>query len=309
MIDCQTYSGPRFINNNLLMEHAGKDKKMFRWGISSSKTTREHQDPMISTEAWVLYHGPSRNGSQRRIRGELLKEKFSFPNINYNEALVEPIYGCWEGNMTHALTRDPIDICQKRGENKVVIGNAGVVRVLKTGTSVKSVKEGDFCLVFCNGVWDSSGYPLKIFGYDAPGTIGVLAKRMKLHERQLIAIPKNTQHSLKQWAAFSLRYITAWANWKVAYGSWCLHGANKNPSMVYVWGWSGGVTFAELTLAHIWGCQVTMLSANEKRLQLIANSGFPLSTDVNFLISNLIKKDISLILVSGASIRLLKRYF
>ena len=40
--------------------------------------------------------------------------------------LAEPLYGCWEGNMSHAVERRPIDIYRDRGEEKVVIGNAGV---------------------------------------------------------------------------------------------------------------------------------------------------------------------------------------
>ena len=65
--------------------------------------------------------------------------------------------------MSHALSRSPVDICRQRREEKVVIGNAGVVRVLKAGDGVKSVREGDLCLVFCNGVWDEAGYPEKIY--------------------------------------------------------------------------------------------------------------------------------------------------
>ena len=45
---------------------------------------------------------------------------------------------------------------------KVVIGNAGVVRVLKTGSNVSSLKAGDVCIVFCNGIWDEYGFPERI---------------------------------------------------------------------------------------------------------------------------------------------------
>ena len=38
-----------------------------------------------------------------------------------------------------------------------------------------------------------------------------------LHETQIIPIPVSSPLSLEQWAAFSLRYITAWANWRVAW--------------------------------------------------------------------------------------------
>jgi len=228
---------------------------------------------MIKTEAWVLHEGP-RNGNSGKVEaGELKREEYSFPDLKEHEVLVEPLYGCWEGNMSHAVQRSPIDICRQRGEEKVVIGNAGVVRVLQIGESVNNVKEGDCCLVFCNGEWDELGYAKTIYAYDSPATVGLLAKRTKLHEKQLIHIPANTRHSLQQWAAFSLRYITAWANWKVAYGMWKLQMTGEDCPPPHVWGWGGGVSLAEVTLAKLAGCQAAMISAGDKRLDLIQQMG------------------------------------
>ena len=226
---------------------------------------------MITTRAWVIHQSEKKNGHP--VPAELRQEIFSFPGIGSEEVLVEPIFGCWEGNMTHALNRSPVDICEQRREPRVVIGNAGVVRVLKTGAAVTTLSEGDLCLVFCNGVWDKYGYPSKIFGYDAPGSVGLLAKRTKLHERQLIRVPKDSRHSLAQWAAFSLRYITAWANWKVAFGCLKVHQLNGNGLSPIVWGWGGGVAFAEAALAKLWGCRSTLISSQEERLRLISDAG------------------------------------
>ena len=144
--------------------------------------TRERCMRTITTEAWVL-HGTARHPKQ----AELTREAFSFPDISSEEVLARPLYGCLEGNMLHALQRDPIDICQQRGEEAVVIGNAGVVVVEQIGSEVDGVAEGDTCIVFGNGVWDEQGYPVKIVAYDAPGSMGVLAKQMKLHQRQLMS--------------------------------------------------------------------------------------------------------------------------
>ena len=155
----------------------------------------------------------------------------------------------------------------------MVVGNAGVVRALKVGRAVKTIKEGDLCLVFCNGVWDEFGFPDKIYAYDAPGSIGLLAKRTKLNERQLLLIPRDTRHSLEQWAAFSLRYITAWANWKLSYGCWRLQVGQGNSYKPSVWGWGGGVTLAELMLAKFSGCDVAMISSLPERLNLIERMG------------------------------------
>ena len=64
---------------------------------------------MINTEAWILHMGP-----ERPEPAILMKEDFSFPDITENEVLVEPVYGCWEGNMAHAVDRAPVDVCRQR---------------------------------------------------------------------------------------------------------------------------------------------------------------------------------------------------
>jgi NADPH:quinone reductase-like Zn-dependent oxidoreductase len=226
-----------------------------------------------TTQAWVIYAGRGGASSGKPQPAELRKELFSFTELAQGEILVEPIYGCWEANMSHALERRPIDICHYRGEEKAVIGNAGVVRILKTDPSVTSVQEGDVCLLFCNGVADRFGFPERILAYDAPGTMGVLAKKMKLKENQVIPIPSNTKHSLQQWAAFSLRYVTAWANWKQAYGFWSISMGREENITPHVWGWGGGVSLAELTLAKFFGCEPAMISSHEERLKIIESMG------------------------------------
>jgi NADPH:quinone reductase-like Zn-dependent oxidoreductase len=217
----------------------------------------------ITSEAWVLHKGQDPKSHELAT---LVREPFTFDDITEQEVLVESLYGCWEGNMAHALDRRPIDICYQRNEDKVVIGNAGVVRVLKCGSAVTTVKEGDIALLFCNGKWDKFGYPEKILGYDAEGTIGLLARQTKLHQYQVIPLPENTQFTPQQWAAFSLRYITAWSNWNLAYKVWRAQMTEEDCPAPHVWGWGGGVSYAELALAKFNGCRVAMISANDDRL-------------------------------------------
>ncbi len=223
---------------------------------------------MIKTEAWILKKGAA---SKPTKPGSLELDIFIFPEISEEEVLVEPIFGCWEGNMSHAVNRDPIDVCLARNEEAIVLGNAGVVRVLQVGKRVQGLAENDLALVFCNGIADRFGYPEKIYAYDAPNTVGLLAKKTKIHYLSLIKIPENTKYSLEQWAAFSLRYITAWANWKIAFGCWRI----QMPEAAYpkVWGWGGGVTYAELTLAQLFGCEATMIGSSKKRLEMIEQAG------------------------------------
>ena len=224
----------------------------------------------VKADAWVLYAGDDPKGGKPAT---LIRETFEFPDIGDNEVLAEPLYGCWEGNMGHALERLPVDICRQRGEPKVVLGNAGVVRIIDVGKAVKAVEPGQKAIIFCNGVEDRFGYPVKIMGYDAPNTMGCLATKMKLKERQVIPIPDDTHHSLAQWAAFSLRYVTAWSNWELAHGVFRLLVPWDELAQPNVWGWGGGVTLAELDLARRHGAKTVMLSANEIRLQTIVRTG------------------------------------
>jgi NADPH:quinone reductase-like Zn-dependent oxidoreductase len=223
---------------------------------------------MISTEAWVLQAG---DGTDER--GHLQKEKFEFIFDSDDEVLVEPIFGCWEGNMTHAVMRDPIDIALDRKESRIVLGNAGVVRVIEKGKNVENCEVGDMCMIFCNSIHDSYGYPTKIYAYDAPNTIGILARQTKIHKNGIIPIPASSSFSLQQWAAFSLRFVTAWANWKVAFKCWRSQMEEAEVDAEHVLAWGGGVCFAELLLAKRLGFNVAMITSNETRTNSLTENG------------------------------------
>lgn len=225
----------------------------------------------ITSEAWVLYAGSGRQDSKP---ASLVKESFSFPDITENEILVEPLFGSWEGNMDHALKRQPVDICRLRREPKVVIGNAGVLRVLRAGPAVTKVKPGDLCVAFA-ALWDKLGFmgQGQAWGYDAPGTIGMLIKQNKLKESQVVPLPRNTRHPLQAWAAFAIRYFTAYNNWNVAYRCFRLQMSEQDCPAPWVWGWGGGTTLAELELAGLVGCRTAMMSSLPERLRYIAERG------------------------------------
>jgi NADPH:quinone reductase-like Zn-dependent oxidoreductase len=223
----------------------------------------------ITTEAWVLHKGPREDPGP----AQLVREEFSFPGLTEQEVLAEPIFGCWEGNMSHAMERWPVDICRLRREESVVMGNAGVVRILQTGKAVTTVAEGDLCMLAPVGAADKFGNMLTVVGYDCAGSIGMLAKKVKLLESQVMRLPANTRHSYQQWAAFPVRYGTAWANWKVAYGSFRLQMSVIDAPAPYVWGWGGGVALAELILANFDGCRTAMIASSDVRIDQLRQLG------------------------------------
>jgi NADPH:quinone reductase-like Zn-dependent oxidoreductase len=223
----------------------------------------------MKTTAWVLYP----NKWDRPVRERLVLESIELAPLEEDEALVRPLYGCWEGNMDHALTGKPIDVCRDRAEDKVVIGNSGVVRVLEVRSRRSGLEPGDLAILFCVGDADRFGYPRKIMAYDAPGTMGCQALEMKCKLSNLIPIPAKTRFSLAAWAAFSLRYVTAWSNWELAHGVLRLQVGREELPSPQVWGWGGGTTFAELTLARFFGCKSVMLSGSDLHLGIIERHG------------------------------------
>ena len=216
-----------------------------------------------TTEAWVLPRGS----------GGLARQRIDLAPLGPDQVRARPLLGCWEGNMDHAIRRSPVNVCEMRGEDRVVLGNAGVVEILEAGNRVTTARPGDVCLLFCNGQWDEHGYPTHILGYDAPGTVGLLARELLLHQQQVIPVPRDAGVSLEQWAGFSLRYITAWANWQVAWRCFSAQMREVAPAEVVVLGWGGGVALAELTLARAMGCRATMVASTPARLALLDGLG------------------------------------
>src|SRR5229473_1719213 len=228
---------------------------------------------MITTEAWVLYAHPVQAERPTFVEDVLRRETFSFPEPDEDEVLVEPLYGSYEANMDHALTRDPIDVCRQRGEEFTVIGNLGVVRVLRPGSSTRTpLREGDVCMVMPFGKRDRHGYAELVYAYDMPGTLGLMTKRTKIRADNLLPVPENSAYSLSQWADYA-RYFTAWDNWNVAFHCWKAQVREENLGDQLVFGWGGGVSLAELELARRAGFRVAMTASTDERLTYIQRKG------------------------------------
>lgn len=220
---------------------------------------------MITTEAWVLHRGP-------HLPGDLLLEEFELPEPGPHDVLVEPVYGSWEANLSHAIARSPVDICQQRREQRIVLGNAGIVRVLRPGPAVAGLAEGDLCFLVCGGVTDEFGYVKLVHAYDAPGTVGVLARRLILPERVLQRVPADDRYDLLQWAPYA-RYWTAWDNWQVAHNCWRSQMDGRDIKQPLAFAWGGGVGLAELELALRNGFTAVMTASTPDRLAKIRERG------------------------------------
>lgn len=220
----------------------------------------------MKAEAWFLYDAESGHDG-------FVREEFELPPPTEDEVVAEPLYGAWEGNLGHALERRPIDVSRARKEPKVILGNAGVVRVLACGERVDAFRPGDLAIVFAGCELDEFGYPTKIFGFDAAKTIGCLATKITIRAGNLLPVPQGTKHSLPQWAAFSVRYITAWSNWALAYGVYRLLVTEARDPAPHVWGWGGGTALGTVDLARRFGCRAALLSGDDARLALVRSLG------------------------------------
>jgi NADPH:quinone reductase-like Zn-dependent oxidoreductase len=222
----------------------------------------------MECESWIL---ESSNGVN--TTGELQLHTTTIPKPDSEQIIVAPIFGCVEANLLHAIQRQPIDICKQRGESFVIPGNACVGKVMEVGENVRLVKKGDIGMAFGASQTDSFGYPMTVIGYDAPKTSGTLSKRVIMHESQLIPLSSKTRFSLKQWAAFSARYVTAWSNWKIALRCWKSQMEHANPTEHFVCGWGGGTSLAELQLAKGAGFGTLMIASNDWRMEYISRHG------------------------------------
>jgi NADPH:quinone reductase-like Zn-dependent oxidoreductase len=222
-------------------------------------------------QAWVLHAGPADRGEKAQ-RGELTLENIKVADPAEFEVLVEPLVGCWEANMDHAIARSPIDAARQRGEDWIVVGNSGVVRVLSAGPGVRGLREGQKCLWIPFGEVDQHGYTLTVSGYDAPGSPGLLAMRMVVPASRLVPLPEEERYPVERWAPL-LRYFTAWDNWQVAIRCWQSQVGDAWQQQPLVLGWGGGVVLAELELARRAGFRTAMVSGRDSRLAEIAASG------------------------------------
>jgi crotonyl-CoA carboxylase/reductase len=117
-----------------------------------------------------------------------------------------------EHNISHAATADTVNIAQLRG-GKIYPGNSAVGEVLAVGNEVKKFKPGEVVVTHCNGEPDTYGYPLRIWAYDQPESVGWYAEQAMVGDWQIIHAPLSCGLSLWEIAALPLRAPTAYHLW------------------------------------------------------------------------------------------------
>jgi NADPH:quinone reductase-like Zn-dependent oxidoreductase len=177
-----------------------------------------------------------------------------------------------EHNVDHAILADTVNIAEARG-GKIYPGNSAVGEVIAAGTEVTSVKPGDVVVTHCNGEPDIYGYPLRIWAYDQPESIGWYGEEAVVGEWQLIKAPLQSGLSLWEIAALPLRAPTAYHLWRRALGIYRVKVGVERRARLNVLSFGGGVGELFLMLAKHEGHRAFFCSGSPDRRDFLAKMG------------------------------------
>jgi NADPH:quinone reductase-like Zn-dependent oxidoreductase len=169
-----------------------------------------------------------------------------------------------EHNVDHAALADTMNIAAVRG-GKIFPGNSAVGEVLAAGAEVTRFKPGDVVLTHCNGEPDKYGYPLRIWAYDQPDSVGWYAEEAMVGDWQIIPAPLDCGLSLWEMAALPLRAPTAYHLWRRGHGIFRLKVSREKLARLNVLGFGGGVSELFLMLARHEGHRAFFCSGSPAR--------------------------------------------
>jgi crotonyl-CoA carboxylase/reductase len=169
-----------------------------------------------------------------------------------------------EHNVDHAALADTVNIAEARG-GKIYPGNSAVGEVLAVGSDLTRFKPGDVVITHCNGEPDSYGYPLRIWAYDKPDSMGWYAEEAVVGDWQIIHAPLRCGLNLWEIAALPLRAPTAYHMWRRAEGIFRLKVSRERLARLNVLGFGGGVSELFLMLAQHEGHRAFFCSGSPAR--------------------------------------------
>jgi NADPH:quinone reductase-like Zn-dependent oxidoreductase len=177
-----------------------------------------------------------------------------------------------EHNISHAALADTVNIADARG-GKIFPGNSAVGEVVEVGPDVEHTSVGDICLLHCNGDPDRFGYPIYIWAYDMPESIGWYGEEAVVEEWQCVPAPLDCGLNLWEIAALPLRAPTAYHLWRRAEGIYRLKVSEEKQAVLNVLGFGGGVSELFLMLAKHQGHNTFFCSGSPERRKALENLG------------------------------------
>jgi crotonyl-CoA carboxylase/reductase len=177
-----------------------------------------------------------------------------------------------EHNVDHAILADTVNIAEARG-GKIYPGNSAVGEVVAVGSDVTSVAPGDVVVTHCNGEPDVYGYPLRIWAYDQPESIGWYGEEAVVGEWQVLKAPLDCGLSLWEIAALPLRAPTAYHLYRRALAIYRAKVGVEKRARLNVLSFGGGVGELFLMLAKHEGHRAYFCSGSPERRDFLAKMG------------------------------------
>ena len=218
---------------------------------------------------------------KERVKGDLTKFEFAnaikldqleLREMGPGDVHLRILAASGEHNVDHAVLADTDSIAASRG-GKIYPGNSAVGEVLGVGSEVKRFKAGDIVLTHCNGQPDNYGYPMRIWAYDQPESIGWYAEEAVVGEWQLVPAPLDCGLNLWEIAALPLRAPTAFHMWRRALGIFRLKVADTKLRRLNVLSFGGGVGECFLMLAKSEGHHAYFCSGSPDRRKALERQG------------------------------------
>jgi len=208
-----------------------------------------------------------------RVGGDLVKfdvgnvirlDELELAQVGPSEVKLKILAVSAEHNVDHAALADTVNITELRG-GRIFPGNSALGEVVEVGERVTRFAPGDIAITHCNGEPDQYGFPLRIWAYDQPDSIGWYGEEAVVGEWQIIPAPLDCGLNLWEIAALPLRAPTAYHLWRRALGIYRLKVPREKQATLNVLGFGGGVSELFLMLAKSEGHRAYFCSGSPDR--------------------------------------------
>jgi NADPH:quinone reductase-like Zn-dependent oxidoreductase len=217
----------------------------------------------------------------QRVGGDLEKfdvgkviqlDELELAPVGPNDVKLKILAVSAEHNVDHAATADTVNITELRG-GKIFPGNSALGEVVEIGDRVSRFSPGDIVITHCNGEPDGFGYPLRIWAYDQPDSIGWYGEEAVVADWQIIPAPLDCGLNLWEIAALPLRAPTAYHLWRRALGIYRVKVPREKQATLNVLGFGGGVSELFLMLAKSEGHNAYFCSGSADRRKHLEGLG------------------------------------
>ena len=199
-------------------------------------------------------------------------DKLELGDVGPHDVHLRILAASAEHNVDHAALADTVNIAEARG-GRIYPGNSAVGEVLEVGAEVDDFKPGDIVVTHCNGEPDQFGFPLRIWAYDQPESVGWYAEEAVVGDWQVIPAPLACGLSLWEIATLPLRAPTAYHLWRRALGIYRLKVPRERQATLNVLGFGGGVSELFLMLARSEGHNAWFCSGSPERRAALEKLG------------------------------------